>query len=60
MEQGWQLAELFVEGGVSGSAPFAKRPQSGRLLRLVLPGDIVVSPKLDRCVRSALDALSTG
>ena len=59
MEQGWELAELFVEGGVSGSVPFAKRPQGGRLIRRLLPGDIVVSPKLDRCFRSALDALST-
>jgi DNA invertase Pin-like site-specific DNA recombinase len=26
-EQGWTLAELFVEAGVSGSIPFAQRPQ---------------------------------
>ena len=58
LEQGWALTELFVEGGVSGSVPFAKRPQGGRLMRRLLPGDIVVSPKLDRCFRSALDALS--
>jgi DNA invertase Pin-like site-specific DNA recombinase len=50
---------LFVEGGVSGSVPFAKRPQGSLLIRRLLPGDIVISPKLDRCFRSALDALET-
>jgi hypothetical protein len=59
LEQGWTLAELFVEGDVLGSVPFARRPQGQRLLRCVLPGDIVVSAKLDRCFRSALDALAT-
>jgi putative DNA-invertase from lambdoid prophage Rac len=59
LEQGWTLTELFVEGGVSGPVPFAKRPQGGRLIRRLLPGDIVISPKLDRCFRSALDALAT-
>src|SRR5262249_43149327 len=30
-ERGWSLAELFVEAGVSGSIPFAQRPQGSRL-----------------------------
>jgi DNA invertase Pin-like site-specific DNA recombinase len=47
----------FVERGVSGSAPLAERPEGGALLRLIEPGDIVITPKLDRCFRSALDAL---
>jgi Resolvase, N terminal domain len=58
LEQSWALAELFVEGGISGSVPFAKRPQGGKLMRRLLPGDIVISPKLVRCFRSALEALS--
>ena len=32
LEQGWQLSEMFVERGVSGSVPFAERPEGGRLL----------------------------
>jgi hypothetical protein len=58
LEQGWTLAELFVEGGVSGSVPFAKRPQRSRLT--VCCGATSSSArKLDRCFRSALDALET-
>jgi putative DNA-invertase from lambdoid prophage Rac len=59
LEMGWQLAGMFVEAGVSGSIPFAGRLEGGRLLKLVKPGDIIVSPKLDRMFRSALDALQT-
>ena len=47
----------FVERGVSGSIPLAERPQGAALLQLVKPGDVVITPKLDRCFRSALDAL---
>jgi putative DNA-invertase from lambdoid prophage Rac len=59
LEQGWQLSEMFIEAGVSGSIPFAVRPQGGRLMRLLRSGDIVISPKLDRCFRSSLDVLQT-
>ena len=59
LEQGWHLAEMFVERGVSGSVPFADRPEGGRLLRQLQAGDIVISPKLDRVFRSSLDALHT-
>jgi putative DNA-invertase from lambdoid prophage Rac len=59
LEQGWHLAEIFVERGVSGSVPFAERPEGGRLLRQLQAGDIVISPKLDRVFRSSLDALHT-
>src|SRR5215218_9678408 len=47
----------FVERGVSGSVPLAERPQGAALLGLVKPGDVIITPKLDRCFRSALDAL---
>ena len=53
----WTLAEMFVERGVSGSTPFGKRPEGGRLLRSLRSGDHVIASKLDRCFRSALDAL---
>jgi DNA invertase Pin-like site-specific DNA recombinase len=59
LEMGWHLTEMFVEAGVSGSQPFAARPQGGALLRRLQPGDVIVSPKLDRCFRSSLDALQT-
>ena len=47
----------FVERGISGSIPLAERPQGSALLQLVKPGDVIITPKLDRCFRSALDAL---
>lgn len=47
----------FVERGVSGSVPLADRPEGGALVQLVQPGDVIITPKLDRCFRSALDAL---
>jgi DNA invertase Pin-like site-specific DNA recombinase len=59
LEQGWQLSEIFVERGVSGSVPFAERPEGSRLLRQLQAGDIIISPKLDRVFRSSLDALHT-
>lgn len=59
MIKGWELAEIFVERGVSGSTPLADRPEGARLLAAVLKGDAIVTPKLDRMFRSASDALGT-
>ncbi len=59
MMQGWEVTEIFVEGGVSGSVPLADRPQGRRLLGVVSKGDMVITPKLDRMFRSASDALGT-
>src|SRR5215213_1819515 len=47
----------FVERGVSGAVPLSERPEGAALLQLVRPGDVIITPKLDRCFRSALDAL---
>lgn len=52
-----EVSEHFVERGVSGSVPLADRPEGSRLLSIVRKGDVVITPKLDRCFRSALDAL---
>ncbi|CAA2136722.1 recombinase family protein [Methylobacterium bullatum] len=52
-----EVSEYFVERGVSGSVPLAERPEGSRLLAIVSRGDVVITPKLDRCFRSALDAL---
>ena len=55
--QGMKLDKVFVERGVSGSIPLADRPEGAAMLEILLSGDVVVSPKLDRVFRSALDAL---
>jgi putative DNA-invertase from lambdoid prophage Rac len=55
--KGWQVAEFFMEIGVSGSIPFAHRPESQRLLAKLQPGDVIVTAKLDHAFRTAADAL---
>jgi putative DNA-invertase from lambdoid prophage Rac len=59
MMQGWTVAEIFVEAGVSGSVALADRPQGERLLAAAGKGDMIITPKLDRMFRSASDALGT-
>jgi putative DNA-invertase from lambdoid prophage Rac len=51
------IAQTFIERGVSGSKPLGDRPQGSALLGILRPGDTVITPKLDRMFRSALDAL---
>lgn len=55
--RGMKLDRVFVERGVSGSIPLADRPEGAAMLSILQPGDVIVSPKLDRVFRSALDAL---
>jgi len=55
--QGMKLDRVFVERGVSGSIPLAERSEGAAMLEVLQSGDVVVSPKLDRVFRSALDAL---
>ena len=57
MMLGLQVDEMFVERGVSGSKPLRDRPEGQRLLAILQPGDVLITPKLDRMFRSALDAL---
>jgi putative DNA-invertase from lambdoid prophage Rac len=59
MMKGWAVAEFFIEGGVSGSVPFADRPEGQRMLESLQPGDVVITAKLDRAFRNAADALGT-
>jgi putative DNA-invertase from lambdoid prophage Rac len=54
---GLTLDQVFVERGVSGSKPLGERPQGAALLAAIKPGDTIITPKLDRMFRSALDAL---
>jgi putative DNA-invertase from lambdoid prophage Rac len=58
-ENGWHLEHVYVDAGVSGSTPLAKRPQGARLLSALRPGDVMIAAKMDRCFRSAFDALAT-
>jgi putative DNA-invertase from lambdoid prophage Rac len=54
---GLAIDKVFVERGVSGSKPLGDRPQGSALLAVLQPGDVVITAKLDRMFRSALDAL---
>ncbi len=55
--RGMAVDQVFVERAVSGSVPLGERPQGAALLHLVQAGDAIITPKLDRMFRSALDAL---
>jgi len=57
MMNGLTLERMFVERGVSGSKPLGERPEGALLLATLKAGDVLITPKLDRLFRSALDAL---
>jgi putative DNA-invertase from lambdoid prophage Rac len=59
LEHGWRLEQVYVDAGVSGSTPLGKRPEGAKLLAALRPGDVVIAAKMDRCFRSAFDALAT-
>jgi putative DNA-invertase from lambdoid prophage Rac len=59
LEHGWRLEHVYVDAGVSGSTPLGKRPEGPKLLAALKPGDVVIATKMDRCFRSAFDALAT-
>jgi len=56
-ERRWQIAEVFIERGVSGTIPLGNRPAGARLLAALQPADIVIAAKFDRMFRSASNAL---
>ena len=58
MIHGLDVARTFVEAGVSGSVPIADRPQGKALLGILRTGDAIITSRLDRMFRSALDALA--
>ena len=58
LAEGFELVAVFSDVA-SGSVPLAKREQGAALLRAAKPGDIIVSPKLDRCFRDTADATAT-
>jgi DNA invertase Pin-like site-specific DNA recombinase len=57
MTLGLAVEHVYVERGVSGSKPLVERTEGAALLAALKPGDVVITPKLDRMFRSALDAL---
>ena len=57
--EGYELAGIFAEPGISGSVPFAEREQGAALMATVRKGDVIVCLKLDRAFRDSLDALGT-
>ncbi len=57
MMQGLAVDAVLVERGVSGSKPLGERPEGARLLAALKAGDVVITAKLDRMFRSALNAL---
>jgi putative DNA-invertase from lambdoid prophage Rac len=57
MMHGLTIDHVFVERGVSGSKKLTDRPEGAKLLAVLKPGDVLLTPKLDRMFRSALDAL---
>jgi DNA invertase Pin-like site-specific DNA recombinase len=59
MQNDWVVTKCFVDSGVSGSVPLADRPEGARLLATVQPGDIILTPRMDRMFRSSTDALVT-
>jgi putative DNA-invertase from lambdoid prophage Rac len=54
---GLTIDRVFVERGVSGSIPLGDRLEGKALVAVLKSGDVVITPKLDRMFRSALDAL---
>ncbi len=58
MMHGLEVSRFFIEKGVSGSTPLGGRGEGGVLLSVARRGDTIITAKLDRMFRSALDALS--
>jgi putative DNA-invertase from lambdoid prophage Rac len=57
MQYGLTVERIYIERGVSGSKPMDERPEGSALIRELRSDDVVITPKLDRMFRSALDAL---
>lgn len=57
--EGFEMIEVFADPAISGSVPFARRPDGSRLLAAVAAGSVIVGVKLDRVFRDAHDAAGT-
>lgn len=56
---GYELAGIFTDEGVSAAKPLRSRPQGRKLWSAAKSGDVVIGVKLDRMFRSVPDAAST-
>ena len=54
---GLTVDRMFVERGASGSVRLSERAEGSALPAVLKAGDVVITRKLDRMFRSALDAL---
>lgn len=57
--EGYEVAGVYIDAGVSASVPLADRPEGARMLAEVRRGDTVMAVKLDRAFRDAHDATGT-
>lgn len=57
MMRGFTIDTVYIERAVSGSKPIEGRIEGAKMLARLKPGDVIVTPKLDRMFRSALNAL---
>ena len=58
MVRGEEIAEMFVDAGVSGGMPLKERPCGKEMSEMLEPGDVVIASKMDRLFRCAQDALN--
>lgn len=54
--EGFELAGVYIDAGVSGSIALADRPEGAKLLASARKGDVIIAAKLDRAFRSVADA----
>lgn len=57
--EGYTVAGVYIDAGVSASIPLAERPEGARMLAEARRGDTVMAVKLDRAFRDAHDATGT-
>ncbi|MBO0735242.1 MAG: recombinase family protein [Alphaproteobacteria bacterium] len=55
LEQDWNLAKIFIEGGISGSVPLGQRPQGQQLLATVADQSRLPRGRSYRCRRRGLE-----
>lgn len=57
--EGYTVAGVYTDAGVSASVPLADRPEGKRMLAEAQRGDVIMAAKLDRAFRDAHDATGT-
>ena len=57
--EGYELVAVYADPGTSGGVPLANRPEGAKLMSAAMPGDIIISTRLDRMFRDTTDATGT-